>query len=165
MDELSCTRLVELLKARNLTLAAAESCTGGWFAKSMVDVPGASAVFYGGVVSYVNEVKTGLLHVSPALLAKHTAVSAPCAAAMADGVRAQTGADIGISVTGFAGPDGGTPEIPVGRVFIGISHAGKETETVMLTLAGGRKDIRRAAVAHMIKELEIRLGELPYETF
>lgn len=165
MRELSCTRLVELLKAQDLTLAAAESCTGGWFAKSMVDVAGASAVFYGGVVSYVNEVKEGLLGVSAELLAKYTAVSAPCAAAMADGVRACTGADIGISVTGLAGPVGGTDAIPVGRVFIGISRPGTETETVMLTLAGGREDIRRAAVAHMIEELEKRLGELPYETF
>ncbi len=158
MKELSCTRLVALLKARGLTLSAAESCTGGWFSKSMVDVPGASAVFMGGVVSYVNEVKEGLLLVPATLLAQYTAVSAPCAAKMAEGVRTQTGAAIGVSVTGLAGPDGGTPDIPVGRVFIGISRKNGETETVTLTLTGGREEIRRAAVAHMIEELEKRLS-------
>lgn len=159
-DALSCARLVHLLSDGGLTLAAAESCTGGWFSKCMVDVAGASAVFLGGVVSYVNEVKEGLLGVPADLLARYTAVSAPVARAMADGVRRATGAAIGISVTGLAGPGGGTDEIPVGRVFVGISQAGRETEAVTLTLAGARVDIRRAAVAAMIKELETRLVDI-----
>lgn len=148
--------LVALLRERGKTLSAAESCTGGWFAKTVVDVPGASAAFLGGVVSYVNEVKERVLGVSADDLARYTAVSAPVAAAMACGVRRLTGSDIAVSVTGLAGPEGGTPEIPVGRVYIGLStDAG--CETVSLDLPGGRADVRRAAVLHMLKEVKKRL--------
>jgi len=109
------------LRERGLTLAAAESCTGGLLAKRMTDVPGASAVFRGGVVSYWSAVKEAVLGVPHALLDAHGAVSAPVAAAMAEGVRALTGADLALSVTGVAGPDSDERGNPVGRVFIALA--------------------------------------------
>ena len=141
-------RLLRLLSEKGLTLAAAESCTGGWFSKSMVDLPGASAVFVGGVVSYTNDVKMRLLGVPHELLLQYTAVSASVAEAMAAGVARVTGADIGISVTGLAGPDGGTEEIPVGRVYIGVFRSGR-TEAFPLSLDGDRTEIRREATCRM----------------
>ena len=148
--------LVACLGEKSLTLSAAESCTGGWFSKRIVDVAGASAVFFGGVVSYTNEIKEKILGVQSQTLALHTAVSAPVAAEMAQGVRLRFGTDIGVSVTGLAGPGGGTEEIPVGRVFIGIATEGK-TEVLTLTLQGTREDVRRAATDEMIAALINRL--------
>lgn len=149
-------RLVALLQEKGLSLSAAESCTGGWFAKTVVDVPGASAVFAGGVVSYVNEVKERVLGVPGDLLARYTAVSAPVARAMAEGVRRLMGTDLAVSVTGLAGPGGGTAEIPVGRVYLGIGGLG-ETETVTLDLPGDRTAVRAGAVLRMLEELIKRL--------
>lgn len=148
--------LVARLYEKSLTLAAAESCTGGWFSKRIVDVSGASAVFYGGVVSYTNEIKEKILGVRQKSLAAYTAVSAPVAAEMAEGVRERFGTDIGVSVTGLAGPGGGTKEIPVGRVFIGIATEGG-TDVLTLTLPGTREDVRRAATDEMIAALINRL--------
>ena len=105
MNETLERRLVVTLKARGLTLAAAESCTGGLAAKRLTDVPGASAVFLGGVVSYTNGVKERVLHVPHETLETYSAVSEQTARAMAEGVRRLTGADVGLSVTGVAGPD------------------------------------------------------------
>ncbi len=150
-------RLVSLLRERSLFLAAAESCTGGWFAKRIVDAAGASAVFLGGVVSYTNEIKEKLLGVKKSTLDAHTAVSAPVAAEMARGVRERFGADIGISVTGLAGPGGGSEEIPVGRVFVGIATK-ETTEVLTLTLPGTRNDVRCAATEEMLAALINRLS-------
>lgn len=141
--------LVALLLRRGLTLSAAESCTGGWFAKSVVDVSGASAVFFGGVVSYVNAVKENVLCVPHALIEAHTAVSAPVARAMAEGVVRLTGSDIGISVTGLAGPGGGSEEIPIGRVFVAVCRAKEETVVHSFDLRGTREEIRLGAVNAM----------------
>ena len=110
-----------LLKEKGLTLAAAESCTGGLIAKRITDLPGASGVFCGGVVSYTNAVKSGVLGVDRALLEQFGAVSEPVARAMAEGVRRITGADLGVSVTGVAGPDTDERGNPVGTVFIGLA--------------------------------------------
>ncbi len=151
----SATALVAALRERGLTLAAAESCTGGWFAKSVVDVPGASEVFLGGVVSYVNRIKEQVLGVPRALLDQYTAVSAPVAEAMAIGVQKLTGADIAVSVTGLAGPGGGTAEIPVGRVYIGLCDKGGST-VIPLDLSGTRDEVRAQAVLCMIKEITKR---------
>ena len=104
-----------------------------------------------------------MLSVPHALIEAHTAVSSPVAAAMAEGVRRAVGTDIGISVTGLAGPSGGTPEIPVGRVFIGISCADRATTVLTLTESGTREDIRRAATARMAYELVKRLGDTEHE--
>ena len=110
-----------LLRKKGLTLAAAESCTGGLIAKRMTDLPGASQVFLGGVVSYTNFVKATVLGVPQALLDEYGAVSEPVARAMAEGVRRITGADYGVSVTGVAGPDSDERGNAVGTVYVGLA--------------------------------------------
>jgi nicotinamide-nucleotide amidase len=112
-----------LLVARGLSLAVAESCSGGLLAERISAVPGASRYFRGGVVAYANAAKRELLGVPDALLASHGAVSAPVACAMAEGARARLGADLAVSTTGISGPDGGTAEKPVGLVFVGFADA------------------------------------------
>lgn len=114
---------VSMLKERGATLAAAESCTGGLIAKRVTDVPGASAVFLGGVVSYTNGVKANVLGVPQTMLDEYGAVSEPVARVMAERVRALTGADYALSVTGIAGPDSDERGNPVGLVYIGLASA------------------------------------------
>ena len=113
--------LISTLRERKMTLACAESCTGGLVAKRITDIAGCSDVFVGGCVTYANEAKVALLGVKEETLAAHGAVSSETAIEMARGVRERLGADIGVSTTGIAGPGGGTPEKPVGTVFVGIS--------------------------------------------
>ncbi len=115
------------LRESKMTLAAAESCTGGLIAKRITDLSGASEVFLGGCVTYTNEIKQKLLGVKAETLAAHTAVSAEVAMEMARGVRERLGADIGISATGYAGPGGGDAENPVGTVYLGISTENGES--------------------------------------
>ena len=110
-----------LLIARRLTLAVAESCTGGHLANLITNVPGASAVLLAGVVSYSNEAKQDFLGVSPETLAAHGAVSAEVAREMAEGARQRTGATYGLALTGIAGPSGGTAAKPVGTVFVALA--------------------------------------------
>lgn len=110
-----------MLRERQATLAVAESCTGGLLAKRITEVPGSSAYFVGGFITYTERMKTELLGVSEELLAEHGAVSAQAAEAMAHGARRRTGATFALSITGVAGPDGGTSETPVGTVFIGLA--------------------------------------------
>ena len=109
-----------LLRQRVYTVAAAESCTGGLLTSRLTDVPGSSALRRSAVVAYSNEAKTALLGVPPALIAAHGAVSEPVALAMAAGIKARAGSTIGVGITGIAGPDGGTPEKPVGTVAIAL---------------------------------------------
>lgn len=108
-----------LLRGRNLSLAVAESCTGGYLSKRLTDVPGSSDYFLGGVVCYSNELKMRLVGVPADILEKHGAVSSACAAALATGVRQRAGADLALAITGVAGPGGGTAEKPVGLVYFG----------------------------------------------
>jgi nicotinamide-nucleotide amidase len=115
--------LSELLKEKNLSIAVAESCTGGLISDRLTDIPGSSSYFHTGIIAYSNETKTKLLGVSPELIELHGAVSKEVAIAMAEGVRHISATDIGLSVTGIAGPGGGTPEKPVGLVWIGYSDA------------------------------------------
>ena len=112
--------VLSLCAARGLTLATAESCTGGMVASRLTGIPGASEVLVGGVVAYANQVKEGELGVPAALLEEHGAVSPEVAAAMARGARERLGADVAVAVTGIAGPDGGTPEKPVGLVYLHV---------------------------------------------
>jgi nicotinamide-nucleotide amidase len=113
-----------LLRERRLTLAVAESCTGGLLGHRITNVPGSSAYFDRGLVAYSNQAKTALLGVPAELLAARGAVSAEVAAAMAEGMRAAAGTDLALGVTGIAGPAGGTPEKPVGLTYIALAHAG-----------------------------------------
>jgi nicotinamide-nucleotide amidase len=110
----------DALKARGLTIAAAESCTGGLFSSRLTDVPGSSAYVHGGVVAYANEEKVALLGVPAELIRAHGAVSEPVAIAMAEGIRDRTGAGVTVGITGIAGPGGGTPDKPVGTVAIAV---------------------------------------------
>jgi nicotinamide-nucleotide amidase len=155
-DERRVEELVlTLAEAQGLRLATAESCTGGLVAARLTSVPGSSASFIGAVVSYADEVKLAELDVPGELLAEHGAVSQEVAAAMAEGARRRLGADVAVSVTGVAGPGGGTPEKPVGRVY--LHAAGPDGSlTRMLDLPGEREQIRvRAAVTalHLLRAL------------
>ncbi len=109
-----------LLRARGLTLATGESCTGGGLSDAITDIAGSSDYFLGGIVAYSNSAKERLLGVDPSLLASHGAVSEPVALAMAEGVRRAMGAQVGIGVTGIAGPGGATPGKPVGLVYVAV---------------------------------------------
>jgi PncC family amidohydrolase len=137
-------RLQGICLGRGLTIALAESCTGGLVAATITEVPGASAYFLGGVVSYANAAKVGLLDVPEAALSAHGAVSAQVAKAMAEGARARFGATLAASITGIAGPDGGTTEKPVGLTYVGLAGS-SGAEVRRLQLAGGRAAIRSAA--------------------
>jgi nicotinamide-nucleotide amidase len=155
-DERRVEELVlSLASARGLRLATAESCTGGMVATRLTDVPGSSASFIGGVVAYADEVKRSELDVPEELLERYGSVSAEVAAAMAEGARRRLGADVAVAVTGIAGPGGGTPEKPVGRVH--LHAAGPEGSLArMLDLPGERNQIRvRATVTalHLLRAL------------
>jgi nicotinamide-nucleotide amidase len=130
-----------LLTARDWTVSVAESCTGGLVAERLTAVPGASRYFHQSVVTYSNAAKTGWLGVPEALLAEHGAVSDPVARAMAERVRARTGADVGLGITGIAGPDGGTPEKPVGTVAIAVALP-ESTGSRVLQFLGDRDQVR-----------------------
>ena len=155
-DERRVEELVlSLAEARRLRLATAESCTGGMVAARLTGVPGSSAGFVGGVVAYADDVKRSELDVPEQLLAQHGAVSAQVAAAMAEGALHRLDADVAVAVTGVAGPGGGTPEKPVGRVYLHAS--GPDGSLVrMLDLPGEREQIRvRATVTalHLLRAL------------
>ncbi|MEM1137910.1 MAG: competence/damage-inducible protein A [Bacteroidota bacterium] len=127
----------KLLKKKKLTLATAESCTGGRVADKITDIPGCSLYFKGGIIAYSNEVKTSQLGVQETTLEKFGAVSETTAKEMAEQVRIKYSVDFGISTTGVAGPDGGTPKKPIGTVYIGVSSA-KETTVKLLNLSEDR---------------------------
>ena len=129
------------LQMRGATLAVAESCTGGMLAQRLTSVSGSSRYFLGGSVVYSNELKTEFADVPPALISEHGAVSRPVALALAKGIRERTNATFGIGITGVAGPTGGTPEKPVGLVFIAISGE-NETEALERRFPGDRERIR-----------------------
>lgn len=134
-------------------IATAESCTGGMIAARLTDRAGSSAYVIGGVVSYSNEVKSGILGVPPEMISEHGAVSEPVAAAMAEGAREGLGTDIAVSTTGVAGPGGGTELKPVGTVCFGIAVSGRATVTRTLHLPGDRASVRAlstAAAMHML---------------
>ena len=141
-------QLVNILIEKNWHISCAESCTGGLAAKEITDVSGSSRVLKGGVVSYTNEIKQGLLGVSPETIARYTEVSEACAAEMAEGARRLSGADLGISSTGYAEGGEGVPEGMAGVVFVALSHR-NGTQVERLTLTGSREHIRKLAVKHL----------------
>jgi nicotinamide-nucleotide amidase len=150
-----------LLKERGATLALAESCTGGLLAKRLTDIAGSSAYFKEGLITYSNESKERWLGVPESMLLEHGAVSEPVARKMAEGVRKIAGADYGLSVTGIAGPDGGTEDKPVGLVFVGLSDAGA-TFAKRLDLsawARSREAIRERSANRAFDLLRLRIEE------
>src|ERR671912_940453 len=158
-DETLESAVGRLLLERGATLALAESCTGGLLAKRLTDMPGSSAFFGEGLVTYSNESKERLLGVPHALFMEHGAVSEPVAREMAEGARRNSGADYGLSVTGIAGPDGGTEEKPVGLVFVGISDP-EDTSAEKLDLtawARSRDSIRERSANRAFDLLRHRL--------
>jgi PncC family amidohydrolase len=146
---------LEACRARGLTLATAESCTGGMVSEWLTEIPGSSAVVRGGVVAYADDVKAALLGVSEQTLDRHGAVSRETAIEMARGVRAALGADVGVSITGVAGPDGGTPDKPVGRVELSVA-APQGERGLRLDLGGDRASIREQS-ARAALELVVTL--------
>ena len=160
-DDSELARLIEALAAaltaRGWALATAESCTGGWIAKCCTDRAGSSDWFERGLVTYSNRAKAELLDVPDELLEHEGAVSEAVARAMAQGARLRSGVDAALAVTGIAGPDGGSPDKPVGTVWFGWSLAGRETQTECRVFAGDREAVRRQAVAHALSGLIERL--------
>ena len=145
-------KLVQILTDRKMTCATAESCTGGGVGYAITSVSGASAVFWGGIISYDNSVKHGVLGVPDEVLATKGAVSSECAAAMAEGARRLLKTDLAVSLTGIAGPDGGSAEKPVGLVWFGLSSA-RGVVTERKVFPGGREDVRAAAIEHALQLL------------
>ena len=142
------SKLLESLAGK--TLATAESCTGGMIGQRITAVPGSSAVYKGGIISYTNEIKQNLLGVDRVLLEKEGAVSAPVAKAMAEGARRVLNADIAVSVTGLAGPGGDDYGNPVGTVYIGYADE-KGAQAVCFRFVGDRETVRTQAVEAALK--------------
>jgi nicotinamide-nucleotide amidase len=149
----SAASLVALFKAKGLTIATAESCTGGLIAAAITGVPGASAVLTHGFVTYASAAKTAMLGVPAVLIEEMGAVSEEVARCMADGARARSGADFAVSVTGIAGPDGGTAETPVGTVWFGLAGP-HGTTTYHHVFQGDRGAIRAQSVDYALRLLE-----------
>ena len=146
----------DALRERGLTLATAESCTGGLVAHRITNVSGSSDYYEGGVTAYANEVKTGILHVARETLEDKGAVSAECAKAMANGVRELLGSDIGIATTGIAGPTGGTPDKPVGLVYIALAtkdYVDYEKHIFHRDREGNKREAADAALSMLMRHL------------
>jgi len=144
--------VAELLLQKKLTIAVAESCTGGMIASRLVEYPGISAALLEGCVTYTNDAKMRRLGVKAETLEKYSAVSAETAKEMAEGIAKTSGADIGIATTGIAGPDGGSEEKPVGLVYIALSYQG-ETRVIKRIFSGNRQKIREWASYAALNEL------------
>ncbi|MEX2124502.1 MAG: CinA family protein [Woeseia sp.] len=160
LDDLARALVGELLAAGK-TLSTAESCTGGWVAKAVTDIPGSSGCFAYGIVSYSNEAKESLLGVNPATLRDHGAVSEPTVREMAEGVLRLSGADLAVAVSGIAGPGGGSAEKPAGTVWFSWAYrATGETsiDAELRRLPGGRDAVRRASVVLALQGIRDRLA-------
>ncbi len=151
-------RLLDRLKAARLSVATAESCTGGLVAAALTHHPGSSGAVLGGFVTYSNEMKHRLLGVETILLDRVGAVSSEVAAAMAEGALARSGADLVVSITGIAGPGGATATKPVGLVWFGLAQTGHPVRTEHAVLPGDRQQVREASVRRALLLLD---GALP----
>ena len=159
INELAAT-LVRELNSKKKAVATAESCTGGWIAKALTDVPGSSGCFGYGIVSYSNGAKESILGVKNLTLAEHGAVSEPVVREMAEGALCLSGADVSVAVSGVAGPDGGSDDKPVGTVWFAWSMRGPggiKTDTELLRFEGNRESIRMQTVLHGLKGVRGRL--------
>jgi len=155
--------VLDLCRERGLTLATAESCTGGMVAERLTSIPGASAVFVGGIVAYADEVKARELGVPADVLERHGAVSGETAAAMAEGARVRLGADVAVAVTGIAGPDGGSADKPVGLVYL-HGEGPDGARSVDFVFPGDRESIRRRAAVtalHLVRRLLAQSRDAP----
>lgn len=150
--------LLAAMEARGLTLATAESCTGGLIAAALTAIPGSSAVVTRGYVTYSNDAKAEELGVPAEVLARLGAVSEETARAMAEGARARAGVDLALSCTGIAGPGGATPSKPVGLVFIAAARLGAETRVQRHVFPGDRTAVRAATVAEALALAAHMLG-------
>jgi len=150
--EEAALRLGRALLVREWKLVTAESCTGGWIAKAVTDVPGSSRWFEGGIVSYSNDIKTLMLGVRKEVLEAEGAVSEATVRAMADGARKRLRADLSVAVSGIAGPDGGTADKPVGTVWFAWATPTGMT-VARRVFAGGREAVRRQTVALALERL------------
>lgn len=144
-------RLAELLEQQGLTLATAESCTGGWVAKIVTDRPGSSAYMMAGLVTYSNEAKQMILGVDPQVLDEHGAVSEPVVRQMVAGAVRATGADVAVAISGIAGPGGGSEEKPVGTVWFAWGSGPGHMETSVQHFEGDREAVRRQAVLYALQ--------------
>jgi PncC family amidohydrolase len=158
-DELlrEARRVGAACRERGATLATAESCTGGLVAHLITEIPGSSGYFVGGAVTYSNDVKAAIVDVPETLLATYGAVSAQVAVAMAEGVRRRLGVDLGVAVTGIAGPDGGTAEKPVGLTYVAVADvAGHEVRRFHWDAdrSGNKRESAAAALALAAERLE-----------
>jgi nicotinamide-nucleotide amidase len=151
-------RVLDLCRARKLTLATAESCTGGMIAAALTAIAGSSDVVERGFVTYSNAAKSELLGVPPALIETHGAVSGEVAAAMAEGVLAHAPVDLAVSVTGIAGPGGATPGKPVGLVWLGLARRGAAAMTERHVFPGDRAAVRSASVLRALAWLAEAAG-------
>lgn len=151
LDELAL-RVIEIFREKGLSLALAESCTGGMIAETITNVAGASDIFYGSAVTYVNSAKEHILGVAHETLEKHGAVSSECAEEMACGARSVYGADVAMSVTGIAGPGGGSEAKPVGTVWFGLATK-DGAETFRRRFDGDRAAVRRQTVEEVLRRL------------
>ncbi len=145
------TLLLDKLREKGLKIATAESCTGGMIAAAITDIAGSSEVFERGYVTYSNQAKTEELGVAKEMIEKYGAVSAITAEHMARGALKNSKADVAVAVTGIAGPGGGTPEKPVGLVFIAVAYKGA-CKVTKNQLSGSRADIRREAVTRAVNQ-------------
>lgn len=152
------TALLATLRAAGLMVATAESCTGGLIAGTLTEIAGSSDVVDRGFVTYSNEAKTEMLGVPATTIEEHGAVSEAVARAMADGALARSRAGVAVSVTGVAGPGGGSAEKPVGTVWFGAARRGGETVGERMVFAGDRSAVREATVHHAL-ELLGRVGK------
>ncbi|WP_312269477.1 nicotinamide-nucleotide amidase [Pseudescherichia sp.] len=146
-------RIGQALKARGATVTTAESCTGGWVAKAITDIAGSSAWFERGFVTYSNEAKAQMIGVKPETLAQHGAVSEPVVVEMAIGAIKAARATYAVSISGIAGPDGGSESKPVGTVWFGFASAAGEGITRREYFAGDRENVRRQATAYALQTL------------
>ncbi len=147
------TRIAEKLKAENARVSTAESCTGGWLAKTLTDLPGSSDWFEYGFVSYGNNAKQDQLAVPAETLERFGAVSAEAAAAMASGALSRSGAELAVAVTGIAGPDGGSADKPVGTVWFAWARRGHDPISRCQRFDGDRDAVRRQSVVAALSGL------------
>ncbi|MBI2381109.1 MAG: CinA family protein [Gammaproteobacteria bacterium] len=157
-----CHALAHILAPSGLRLATAESCTGGGIAYALTGVPGSSAWFERGYISYSNAAKVELLGVRPETLATHGAVSGEVVCEMVEGVLARSPVDLAVAVSGIAGPDGGSPEKPVGTVWLAWGLRGRPVRSERFLFGGDRSAVRIAAIFAALDGLFVELGHGPF---